>query len=1645
MADTRFIKFFDKTGVDMNLGTTASQVNVIYYQTEQDVLTLTGNVYFPRVSTKLVESEQLYILQEVTGPTSSFELRKITGSVSLIGGNPTVTGINSDYTSLTGGVNIQISGQNYTVVSVNGPTSMDISPTPIVSQTTENIYLYDYISYSQPRSSIGTFKEYLNCYFENEQQTAYFLYDIDYTDTVPYIQKTTSASYELSDGSGDSIDSYTGRIQLANTNVDPIQLNVGFSSDTEDIYEENLIVDIERQYIGELVSPPISTSEEITIIIGGTSQLPYIYATSKFFLQGVTGATSVTPFYEEELIPVAIGVTGSDTYLVFESKDITTVPVSSIANYRLLWKNTSTFAKFSLYGETEGEDERFRLVLENFGKKIDFDKEYIFRESDINEGLPDYKLLNVKRKELLLEGDTIYPYMGSYRSLINVINYFGYYDLEIKEYFLNVDENSSNYGKFMHLLIPRNEEQRQEVKKAWQIVPSTIYKKTSLFGLFYDLNRTTEEYDEEGLPVVEDAFMFSPEEVLIKLFGLKELLKEQYLPLNARIVDITGEGIYFEKIKVDSWADNLNHRVINLGTLPEFTIEPSVSYISDIRRLDQFYIQKFVEQGLTGFLGAGVDDPSLTAEGFTGPISELFGTSIIDYSYFVAGPCGADGNLFPVRDNIWEFMPPGISNPNFNDIAKRLEPLPESDNVLAGAPLLLEAKFDISWEEGEFSWAQLGILGPTGSPLNINIWTWESIGQGEYIDMRWTVEKHGHDPFFYDTGRAPIENYRVGDDETSRILHAVCLPYEGEYQIGLYIYDITNNFTMQFNKHVVKNRNIDFVSIFRMETSERTWADFEKPLSSSVPDHLSFGEIPTSGARLTEWDEVTGPWYYPLHVVSSWEDAKISWDSLGFSQYKDQTLFESPLVTSLLEIERNNEYVILSGDLTSIFDNQDSLFFVRNEADLVQSNIEVPVDAFDVILAGTVSGFSGATSLSTVIPVTGITSGSSIFVDNSWYDVNTISTVGPVSIIEILQPLQSNITGSTALYYNSSKEINVNVGTTCSMNVYSRLIFTDSLNYENIDPTVNFYSYLDGLTSSGSIITLKADDSTIRKTILKNSSLGAGATLYTSWGLFSGTYALPITGAFLTNGNTRVQLQDVNKELYNIDGNFTIANAEYDVDYAEYRIGINSLNYEGADEITWEDSMQSWYGLEYHSGTLCGYVIPFVSPGGSITVDEFPSFDFSGDIAIQNTKSGLQAAANELNASENEGISKYTYSRLPEDELYIYGSTGATVTSGASMGSTCINVNVHPVNFSIPGRISVTISGGSVSTVNIDSGGYGYNVPPTIEVSHPGGTGTAAIITCSITNGIISGTSIVDSGSGYLSAPVVEVAYPENHRELDNAVWTGKEWLVIDKYVYVTKQMYLESGRTVSITFASGTSLLLPYEYHKQLIRYPSLLQQFYFFVQGKAKNPSSEMLSYISMKNGVGGEWATYPDRTYTYPLRNSIWFGSERGDDQLYEKWVYEGSDYPPLSVFPEYSSDKESLQARIPYMQTLQSPYSYNDTVISSSQQIIPKFTPVMFSFENCRIPGKKNPKWTITNDESGVIQVISTSPNLMWNFTKDGNFSVSLELEDSNGNRASGNKTSFVVIGKPEKYEEQLERRQIKPTVTAEEFTPSINIA
>lgn len=1769
-----FIRFFDKTGSDMNLAPVSNSIMSLYNGSTIKYESFSGKIFFPVVSTGLIESQNLYLLQEVTGPTSKFELRKVAGEVTLSGGNPTITGINTDFNLLTVGDTLKIIDTDYVITNISGATAMQVTPTPSSSVTTTDIYYYDYLSYNQLRSAPGTYAERITVDIPAEPvlttqtfvETPFFVYDVNYTEDVPFIEKSSSSSYTLADGSSDIIDPLTGRIKLSQIETLPTQINIGISSSQEYIYERKLILKSEKEYRETLSQAPNYTGDYYTFYIGGTSN-PF-YDISKVYLQGGTG--SADHFFETALNVVSVGVTGSDTYIKVQKID-SPVSATNFSGYRIKWVNETLLADLDLYGEVEGEDERLRIVLQNFGKKIDYDKEYIFRDSDIKEDLPDYKLLNKKRKELLLEGDNIYPYLGSYKALINIINYFGYYDVRIKEYFLNVDQDSSNYGNYMHVLVPKNAKQREEVKAAWRVVPSKIYKKTSLFGLFYDLNKATENEDIYGIPEVVDAFDFSPEEVLIKLFGLKELLKKEYLPLNARIYDITGEGIYFERIRIDSWADNLHHLVLDIGKHPEFNVYPSVEgYVSDLRRMDDFYIEKFIEQGLTGFLGPSASDPSVTALGYTGPISSLYPTFLDSYDDFLDNIYDSNGNLLPPVDPNWQFMPPGIYNPNFNTIAARLQPLPDDKNIVSGAPVLLESVFDVTWKEAYFNWSQLAILGPTGSPLNINIWTWDSVGRGEYIDMRWTIQKHGDDGFYYDSERRPIDSFVVATqgataftipgkitvdvlngsianvnistgygyttapsvfvpgpgvytsppgatssgttvyvlntfglgigmtptvtsgtgafapstvvtsissnsftvnnvpttplsgasvyasgttasitltvndgyisgatwsggagynyaptvkvdpppvtyEVANKILHSVALPYEGEYDIALYNYDITNNYTVEFQKYYVKSKQADFVSVSKKETHERKWEEFK---------HVT-------------WKELTGPWYYPIHVDSKWEDAKISWDSLDFESFKDQTLYDFNLDTEVYHIDRDNPTMTLTGNLSGNLPNGltldigDYIFLTREESEPIVKNLEIPIDSFDVALKGLVgltasnvllTGASGSSLLiTTPYDTTNYLSvGDSIWINGYWYKAQNVGATS----IQLDTPLYNSFATAPALKLSSTLTVTAGyTGTSINMNRYSRVLLTDNCYYDSLDPNVDFYDYANGLTSTGTTITLTESETVLKKLILENSSLAGNKELHATWGIFTGTYALEITNISIGGGNTKLRLSDPNKELYYLDGNFSVNLSDYDVDYAETRIGVQSLNYENLSELTWNDNPTlTWFGTEYHGGALCGYVIPFVLPGGSITIDEEPSFFFSGDSNINSTKNGLTVASLELIASENSGINKYYYDVLPDDELYIRDSLGNNLdySSGFAIGATMVSLTAAPDggDLKIPAEISVTITAGSISSVTIINPGYGYSTVPNVTISPVGCTGTQGTITLTMSGlpfaGTITGVTFTP-GSGYSTTPTVEVDVPTGFKPADNYIWTGYEWIKVTGVS--STSLMLNSPLTVAVS--AGEFPLLPYSYHKQLYLNPTLMQQFYFFIQGKAKNPSNEMLSYVNFNNGVQSEWLVYPDRTYTYPLRNSILNSSipqysELSEDYLYNKWVSEGSDYPPLNIYPDYSSDRLSFESRIPYSTTLQSPYSFIDTYISDQQHSVLQFTPIVFNYDNCSIPGKNSPRWTIKDDDTGKIQVISEEEKLMWNFTKPGRYTVTLEIKDSNGNKSSIKKNSFIVV-------------------------------
>jgi len=401
--------------------------------------------------------------------------------------------------------------------------------------------------------------------------------------------------------------------------------------------------------------------------------------------------------------------------------------------------NPVTILKVNFHGEVEGEDSRLSVLLDNFGRSFNVSDSFIVRETDIKEELPNYEIINNKRKELLLTGESIFPYLGSYKSLFNAIKFFGYYDLRIKEYWLNVHVDSADVltplqqnskilnqlGKtnlegqnslqlISSLLKDENEGKFKQVevygkksdgtfglkKQFEEIFPSKSYKKTALFGLFYDINREVEGQDEDkyGYPIVEDAFAFSPEEVLIKLFGLKERLKRDYLPLNARIVDITGEGIYFNIYKTRGWVDQLGIDEIKSGIEVDFTVSPENGYIEDLR---PFY----TKPNQSGLLYPNINGTELGIS--------FLGNTVDPYSYFQEYPISSIPDLEKGINNFYSevkngVLPKFLGDGDYDYPGYKLFS-DGSDYVFpAGFPVIIKDNtFDLAWDEVSGGWNSL--------------------------------------------------------------------------------------------------------------------------------------------------------------------------------------------------------------------------------------------------------------------------------------------------------------------------------------------------------------------------------------------------------------------------------------------------------------------------------------------------------------------------------------------------------------------------------------------------------------------------------------------------------------------------------------------------------------------------------------------------------------------------------------------------------------------------------------------------------------------------------------------------------------------------------------------------------------------------
>ena len=212
----------------------------------------------------------------------------------------------------------------------------------------------------------------------------------------------------------------------------------------------------------------------------------------------------------------------------------------------IMYYNNTIVAKITFYEETVEEDERLKIWNSNLGYNITPEDEMIFYKSDIKEYKPDYILLNEKRKELMMEGSNIYPYIGSYKAIINAIKFFGYENLNIIEYWRNINPDDENFGKIYHSSkYSLTNKETLTIGSRNIVLPNKDYKKINSLSLVYSINEPTGDVDEWELPKVKEKFTYTIEEALIKLFALRKKLNKEFMPGTSRIIDIIGEANYF--------------------------------------------------------------------------------------------------------------------------------------------------------------------------------------------------------------------------------------------------------------------------------------------------------------------------------------------------------------------------------------------------------------------------------------------------------------------------------------------------------------------------------------------------------------------------------------------------------------------------------------------------------------------------------------------------------------------------------------------------------------------------------------------------------------------------------------------------------------------------------------------------------------------------------------------------------------------------------------------------------------------------------------------------------------------------------------------------------------------------------------------
>lgn len=1019
-------------------------------------------------------------------------------------------------------------------------------------------------------------------------------------------------------------------------------------------------------------------------------------------------------------------------------------------------------AEILFYGQIVGEDSRLDVLTQNLGRAFFGTDSVILRGHDPNEILPNYVEINEKRKELMVAGEDIFPYIGSYKGLIGALKFFGYQDLRIKEYWLNLNFNKvklqplqqnqeflNNYG---NTLFPNQQsliadvldnpntgkyrliqtygpnedgEYVLDISGEETLVPSRTYKKTALFGLYYDIVRANDELDPYGYPITQETFAFTQEEVLLKLFALKERLKQSYLPLNARIVDITGEGVYFNVYNTKEWTDFLDRSDIESGNNVDFIANPDFGFIEDLRafgiRQDPYGIQAPMNYNDVINVNVTIAGPSgnvFRFAGATGTSTSLFGATGNNptfnlnlgktYNFNLLTP-GYDFYL-TTQSNLTQIDPLGVQNNGASGGIVVLEVNPQEQTTL-----YYYSTVNTSSLNGQITLSPCPIsdFGNTVPPLfnNQNYTGDQNYAMQTAISNFYYFKENGQLQFLGDSNQDGIQF--IDPIVGGPYINPIGMPLILELMIDRWVWDEMGQSWTSMSLPTFTSQptsltwdTIDFSAYNEIEwiiekSSTQPGSGYSFSFRGNVLDYNKLAHfLPFAGEynvtcllydafnfvnrKIKKTAVVVSPkeitldaWTrYRENELYIWEQTIRDWDSY-------QSIWEYPAEGKTLdELEKQIPVEILNFAVYGNNGNQGQNLQVYAQIPAVGASgnfvlnqeILTVTKAYSLFISGSQFGFL---NIFTSVPHNFVP-GSGVYLDGFMPEINSAwniiipagSTGYSFQIPYVLGPTAGvgltggigSIAGATAYFVDPSVWTNQTVTGGGSISVsINNRVVGATASGSNLQATVNSI-----VQEINSVVT---QPDYFAQTFAPNATpASVNITADTSTGNIGNGDPLSV---FVTGSLQVVSADPV------LSGGSTGSSSYVDWSPLTGGFPVESLKYYGTKNLTWdtfdgsiwdEAYAHGWYDFEYQTGWLGGFEIHSMGIGDNVKIST-GNETFPFPVGVTFTGSGsltLTEVADQLNAAEDPHITNFYYRVMPASaggESTIVGPTQTQFTS----------------------------------------------------------------------------------------------------------------------------------------------------------------------------------------------------------------------------------------------------------------------------------------------------------------------------------------------------------------------------------------------